>query len=188
MHSGGTPTPPNSKWFSATCIISPVLFQPLCMEKLPLFGIACAPARPIVPTLTAISTGLGQPIARFLSAERLPVCADAATFVGVASLYAEVLSGAALVGHHPNQVEPFGRSLTFGRTVDLVPVRIGEDAVTVEDIRTAVNDGHTGTTPRHLMKEAPPRVVETGSPVRSGRYCMLVPKILQLPHRAPPAV
>ena len=46
------------------------------------------------------SASLGQPVTRFLPAKCLPLRAHAATFVGVASLYALVLSGAALVGHH----------------------------------------------------------------------------------------
>ena len=115
------------------------------------------------------TANLGQPVTRSLPAKCLPLRAHAATFVGVASLYALVLSGAALVGHHSNQVDPFSRSLTLGLAVDLISVGIGDDAIAVEDIRVAVNDGRTGTAPHHFMKESLPRVVKTGSPVHSAR-------------------
>ena len=121
------------------------------------------------PTFRRRTASLGQPVIRFLPAKCLPLCAHAATFVGVASLYALVLSGAALVGHHSNQVNPFGRSLTFGLAVDLVAVGIGDHAIAVEDIRAAVNDGRTRTALHHFMKEPLPRVVKTGAPVHSGR-------------------
>jgi len=45
-----------------------------------------------------------KPIARFLTAECLPIGANATAFVAVASLYAGVLTGAALIRHHANQV------------------------------------------------------------------------------------
>ena len=121
------------------------------------------------PMFRRRTASLGQPVIRFLPAKCLPLCAHATTFVGVASLYALVLSGTALVGHHSNQVKPFGRSLTFGLAVDLISVGIGDHAIAVYDIRAAVNDGRAGTAPHHFMKEPLPRVVKTGSRVHSGR-------------------